>query len=216
MRLSCYHYLSIMLLTWQYDGAVMASVTFNHAHCTYILRKLLLLCPLQHDIPAAEPTISNVSMATRDSKRGNYLKFNELLTFSKQPAPPSPKDATRKIASWRAPIMMSTTLLLGLAVSLTHHFMITHLNSRPIEEAALSQKWISRFGTALAFLVKMFFTIAVGDAFVQRQWFNFHNQAYKVQDVDALTNILENVLNFFDSSVWFRNPLLTLVAIVSW
>ena len=112
---------------------------------------------------------------------------------------------------------MVAALLVGLAMALAHHFMCVRLNDTDLDQVGVSQTWISRFSTALAFLVKMFFVISVGVAFIQRQWLNFHHQPYRISDIDAVTGILGNVLEFLTLGlVWFRNPLLTILAIVSW
>lgn len=117
---------------------------------------------------------------------------------------------------WRAPAIMFATLLAGLGTALGHHFMNVSLNGKQVDQAGLSQSWVSRFSTSLAFLVQFFFATSVGVAFVQRQWLNFHRESYKIEEIDSLTGILGNIFNFFSGLVWLRNPILTMIAIVSW
>lgn len=118
--------------------------------------------------------------------------------------------------SWRAPLTMGVALLAGLGFSLAHHFMNQSLNGTPVTEVSISQTWVSRFGTALAFLVKMCFTVAVGVAYVQHQWWKSHRRAFSVRELDALTTVLSNVFSFVTSCVWLSSPLLTIVALISW
>jgi hypothetical protein len=118
--------------------------------------------------------------------------------------------------SWRAPLTILLTLAVGFGFALAHHEMGSHLNHKPIDEIWISQAWISRFGTGLAFLVKMTLAIGVGSAYVQRQWMHLHLQSFKIAEVDALTTVLGNAFNFCSSGVWFRYPMLTFVALLSW
>lgn len=118
--------------------------------------------------------------------------------------------------NWRAPAFILSTLAAGLALALGHHYMGVKLNNTPVEDVAVSQAWIFRFSTALAFLVKTTLAIAIGTAYVQQQWLRFHQDTFSLADVDALTSILGNVFSFFDSKIWLRNLKLTGIAIVLW
>lgn len=118
--------------------------------------------------------------------------------------------------SWRALLMITIAFTAGLGCAISHHFMGVRLHLRPVESISLSQAWISRFSTALAFLVKTALVISIGAAYTQRQWRGFSQQSFKTSDVDALTGVLGNIFNFFSSTIWFRHPVLTIVALVSW
>lgn len=126
------------------------------------------------------------------------------------------KGTLMNVASWRASATILSSLLLGLGIALAHHLMNSHLDQRPTHTVGLSQAWVSRFNTALAFLVKLAFTICVGATFVQRQWYSFHRHSFKVNEVDSITSVLGNALSFFDATVWIRNPLLAFAAAVAW
>ncbi|KAF7187316.1 hypothetical protein HII31_11404 [Pseudocercospora fuligena] len=118
--------------------------------------------------------------------------------------------------SWTAPITIISGLFIGLAIALAHHFMNSSLSGKTVESVSLSQAWVSRFATALAFLTKTAFVMSVGAAFMQHQWHRFHRQSYRIEEVDALTSVLGNILNLFSHKFWIRNPLLALMAIVAW
>jgi hypothetical protein len=92
----------------------------------------------------------------------------------------------------------------------------SHLNGKPVASIPVSQSWIFRFGTAFAFLVKVAFAVSVIASYVQYQWFKFHRQSFRVDEIDSLTGVLEDVLHFFRTHVFLRQPVLLLVAIVSW
>ncbi|PVH94144.1 hypothetical protein DM02DRAFT_693815 [Periconia macrospinosa] len=118
--------------------------------------------------------------------------------------------------SWRAPAIILSTLLIGLGIALAHHFMNVSLDNVSIKDVRVSQAWISRFSTALAFLTKLSFTTSIGASFVQHQWLRFHQQSFKVREVDAVTSVLTDLLSLFSSLVWFRHPILVLTALASW
>lgn len=122
----------------------------------------------------------------------------------------------RGVKRLRAPAVILSTLLVGLAVALAHHFMNVHLDKKSVENVRVSQAWISRISTGLAFLGKLLFTISVGASFTQRLWLRFHQQNFKISEVDAVTSILGNFPSFFSSLVWFRHPILVLTALTSW
>ena len=114
---------------------------------------------------------------------------------------------------------MISSLLLGLVLALVHHGMNEYLNNQLVDQTGrTSQQWTSRYAITLAFLIKSCFVACAGTAFVQRQWLSIstHQQSIKVKDLDNLSNGLINFFSLFAGSVWFSNPLLWLMAIISW
>ena len=89
------------------------------------------------------------------------------------------------------------------------------LADKRVGDLPVSQAWIFRFSAALAFLVKTALAIAVGTSYAQQQWLRFQRTTFILTDVNALTGVLGNALNFFGTAVWFTNPKLTLIALVS-
>jgi hypothetical protein len=118
--------------------------------------------------------------------------------------------------SWRAPLVILFALLAGLGFAIAHHLLGERLDGRPVADIPVSQAWVSRISTALAFSVKVALAVSVGTAYVQHQWLRFHEQSFKTKDVDALTGVLGNALSFIGSPIWLRHPLLTLMALISW
>ena len=154
-------------------------------------------------------------MKDANSERGKYAQI-ESHASSKQQRLSQPNEETQRPRSWRAPTSIVAALLLGLGVALAHHFMNRYLHGKPVSDVKVSQAWISRFNTALAFLANTAFNIGVGTAFVQRQWLRLHQQSFRVSEVDSLTSVLGNIFSFFSSSVWCRHPILLSIALVSW
>lgn len=130
-------------------------------------------------------------------------------------SPPSHHSPESK-KSWRAPLVILLALLAGTGCALAHHLMGSHLNGTPVADAPISQAWISRISTALAFSVKVALAVSVGTVYVQHQWLRIHSQSLKTKDVDALTSVLGNPLSFTSSIIWLRHPLLILIALISW
>ena len=150
-----------------------------------------------------------------DANKGRYIPVHGDRKSKKYHSGASSSSTSSKV-SWRAPIIILASLVLGLGVALAHHFMNARLNGRPVADVALSQSWVSRFGTALPFLVKLAFTTSVGAAFIQHQWLSFHRQSFRVKEIDAVTSVLGNALTFFTTKICARSVSLTLIALVSW
>lgn len=119
-------------------------------------------------------------------------------------------------SQWRAFFTIIISLLLGLAVALAHHFVNQYFDGKSVDRAPLSQSWVLRFGTGLAFLAKAAFVLSVGASYVQYQWLKLQSQAFRMDEIDSLTDILGNALNFVCSLVFFREPVVSLVAVVAW
>lgn len=138
-------------------------------------------------------------------------------TESFAPWKPVKDEITRSSGpSWRAPTTMLIALFLGLGLALAHHFMGVSLNGKPIARVGIAQAWIFRFGTALAFLVKLALATSVGAAYTQHQWQRLREQSFRISEVDALTSVLANAFNFLSSTIWLKHPVLALMALISW
>lgn len=154
-------------------------------------------------------------MAGTGSDEVRHSKAN-LSNIPEQATLLSPDKETTSGGSLRAPATILTALLFGLALALAHHFMNVGLNGKPVADVKLSQAWVSRFSTALAFLVKTAFTISISAVFIQRQWLSFHRQSFKIVDIDNVTSILQNPLGFLSRFIWLQTPILALIALMSW
>lgn len=125
-------------------------------------------------------------------------------------------DTAHVAQSWRAPFVILSTLLAGLVCALAHHFTNAYLSGQVVTDCAIPQAWVLRLQTVFAFLVKMFFTVSVGSAFVQRQWWKFHRQGFNVREIDAITTVLGDVFSLLTLSAWRKAPLLAVAALISW
>jgi hypothetical protein len=117
--------------------------------------------------------------------------------------------------------MKVCALILGFGVASAQHFLYTSLDGKPVSDVKISglhvsQAWISRISTGLAFLVKVALTISVGAAFVQHQWLRLQREPLRVKEIDTITSALGNFFCFFESAALYRNPVLAIMALVSW
>jgi len=134
------------------------------------------------------------------SSCSNSTSYHRVQPASKSPHAteqceiPEPGRATK--VSWRAPTTILLALLTGLGFALAHHFMGVSLDNKPVAEVGISQAWISRFSTALAFLVKLALATSVGAAYTQHQWQRLREQDFRTSDIDALTSVLVNAFSF--------------------
>lgn len=113
-------------------------------------------------------------------------------------------------------IIISCALIASLALALGHHFLYRRVQGRAINDVSISQSWMLRFGTDFAFLVSTTFGISVGTSYVQYQWLKLRRTSFRVDEIDCLTDVLKNALRFFYSLVFFKQPILFLMAVVAW
>lgn len=118
--------------------------------------------------------------------------------------------------SWRAPATMLCSLLLGFGIALAQHFTYLSLDKQPVSDVSLSQAWVARISTGLAFAAKVALTVCVGTAYVQHQWLRFQQTPFNVAEIDKVTGVLGNIFCFLESTVWYRYPMLAFMALIVW
>jgi hypothetical protein len=67
------------------------------------------------------------------------------------------------------------------------------LAGKLVDDLPVSQAWVFRFSAALS----------------------FQRCTFTLTEVDALTGVLGNAISFLGTAVWFTNPKLTIIALVS-
>jgi hypothetical protein len=111
---------------------------------------------------------------------------------------------------------MLSSLLSGIALSIGHHFFYAIFDGRRVDEVSISQTWIIRFGTGIAFIAKTLLVVAASIAFVQQQWSALARHQFKVRQIDTITSVLGNAFCFLESRLWLRFPILSIMAIIAW
>ena len=122
----------------------------------------------------------------------------------------------RHNASHRTVIIMSAGLLFGVVAAVGHHLWYSHWNGKVVETASWSQTWIKNFGTAFAFLVKMFLAIVTSTAFVQQFWITVRSKPVALGHVDSMFTVLQSALEFLSLQIWINNPILAFLAVITW
>lgn len=132
-------------------------------------------------------------------------------------ASPSPiYSASRKRIHWRAPAIMVSSLLVGFALVLGHHFFYQSLHLLPTREARFEQQLNTNIGTAFAFVVRMFFVISVATAYWQLFWHQVKARPTPVSTLDTLSSLIENALEFFSVRTLIHFPILAFMAVIIW
>jgi hypothetical protein len=110
---------------------------------------------------------------------------------------------------------MIAGLLAGIAFAIGHHFFYRRFEGQAVKSES-QQRWITRGGTAFAFLVKMSLAIATSTAYIQQAWKKLGERAMRVERVDAMFIGLRDLSAFVDLRLWLGNPALLALALITW
>jgi len=111
---------------------------------------------------------------------------------------------------------MGLTLISGVVWAVSHHFFYASYDKHRVDGAGLSQAWVVRIGTGMAFLVKTLLVVSATIAFTQHQWLTSRSKSFKIRQIDTISSILSNPLGFFQTRSWLHLPILSLLAVVTW
>ncbi|KIW34877.1 uncharacterized protein PV07_01624 [Cladophialophora immunda] len=116
---------------------------------------------------------------------------------------------------WRAPTVMGAGFLAGITLMASHHALYQSLSGQPADNALL-QLWAIRAGTALAFLSRLCLAVGTGVAYDQWMWVNLHAKPHEIGSLDSMFAILGNAFEFLAVRIWWRRPILALLAAMTW
>jgi hypothetical protein len=127
---------------------------------------------------------------------------------------------------WLAPTTMITSFLGGFLLALGHHLFYASRAGDIVPTGSYSflgttlqkQQFNTSVGTALAFLVKTFLSVAISVAYIQLFWLTAHRakQNPRLGDVDWVTSGLSNVFSLVYPNLWWKYPILGVSALVFW
>ena len=127
---------------------------------------------------------------------------------------------------WYAPAMMFGGVIAGTLLAIGHHLFYRILNNQPVSDGAFLNSPVSRqqaniaIGTALAFLVKACLVFAIALAFVQIFWTAVHTSSsvnpVRLGQLDSGYAALGNFWALFNLLLWWRYPILLLIASMAW
>ena len=124
------------------------------------------------------------------------------------------KTEIRKKLHWKIPATILLSLLIGILIAIAHHCVYQALEGTTVVSDE-QQRWVIRGGTAFAFLFKLFLTISTGTAYVQQLWLTVARRPADIDQVENMFDILKDVTGIVKLH-WFRNPILGLIALITW
>jgi len=164
---------------------------------------------MSSDNIAKYQAISSFSRPTDSSTpRVDHSQNLSGLSLRTLPRPRSP----RLIPYLSTPFL----LLCALSSAICQHCFYAHFSGHQVDQGVISQVWVIRIGTALAFLFKASMTAAIAGAFCQTSWYCFQNGSTTLGGLDAIFAVLQNPLKFFNRDMVFNKKLLSLFAILAW
>lgn len=113
-------------------------------------------------------------------------------------------------------LLLLTTLLLGIGLSFGHDAFYRYLDTREVNDVIISQTWVNRVGTALAFLVKTSLVACVTTAYVQLFWYKARNRSFALAKIDTLFALPADPWSFHDLALLLRVPDLLLLGLAMW
>jgi hypothetical protein len=112
-------------------------------------------------------------------------------------------------------ILMTGSLLSGVAIAIGHHLFYDYLNNR-IVQSQNQQEWFLRIGTGMAFLVRTLLSASIGIAYVQILWRTLRSKSVTIHGIDSLFGVSHNPWDFTTLELWTAAPALTIVAVIAW
>ena len=92
---------------------------------------------------------------------------------------------------WRIPTLMICCFVTGVTFALAHHFFYSHIDKHIVNDAS-QQQWVTRAGTAAAFIVKLPLATATSAAYTKWLWFQLRAETPKIERLDTMFSVLEN------------------------
>ena len=121
---------------------------------------------------------------------------------------------------------MFAALMFGILLAIGHHIFYNSLSGKPAatdnfqvlrgQLTVSKQKVAITIGTSFAFLIKAALTLAVSIAYTQIVWKTIKRQETSLLTINTLFSILGSLLSFLRVTVWWKYPLLLLLAITVW
>lgn len=78
------------------------------------------------------------------------------------------------------------------------------------------QRWVSRLGNGVAFIIKTLLTTSTSVAFVQWFWFRLRKTYTTLRKTDVLFGLIYDPANFLQIKYWVDSLPLGFLAIVTW
>jgi hypothetical protein len=125
-----------------------------------------------------------------------------------------------RISRW-TPWSILGFFVAGIFVAVGHHLFYSRLDGSLVRDSGdgspyLTQTWIIRYGTALAFFAKAMLASAVVVAYKQHMWINLRSKANTLTTIDAMFAATHDVYAALSPSLWLRARIPALMALITW
>ncbi|KAF9631158.1 hypothetical protein BFW01_g2020 [Lasiodiplodia theobromae] len=110
---------------------------------------------------------------------------------------------------------MVILLLIGISVSLGHHFYYEWLDGQEVQSRD-KQQWALRIGNAFAFLAKCCFCSAANIAFLQWLWKTLREKYISVQGIDAAFSATQTLVSFASREMLSKVKVGSVLALLTW
>jgi hypothetical protein len=127
-----------------------------------------------------------------------------------------PEHHHHTLRRYKSSIWMTLSWTCGIALAVGHHFFYVRFDNKRVDEISVSQAWIVRIGTGMAFAVQTLLVVSASIACAQQQWLLTRSKPFNVRQIDTVFSVLGNPLAFLQSRLWLRYPVLSLLAVVAW
>lgn len=129
---------------------------------------------------------------------------------------------------WRAPTTIIAALMCAIIFALGHHLFYQYLDgssaSSDVYDILGSNVSVQQLniavGTAFALLFKTSLDVALSSVFIQLVWRALSAKSdastIRLDALDAIFDVLTNIFALFEARVWWRYPLLFLLATTAW
>lgn len=116
---------------------------------------------------------------------------------------------------WFTPASMVFLLFVGFGSAVGHHVYYSSLDQQHAGSAA-QQQWVTRIGTALAFLTQATLAAAVLISRNQRVWVSLRDNFLSLYAIDALFSVTDNFFHFTNGEMIAHAKTATMMALVRW
>lgn len=113
---------------------------------------------------------------------------------------------------WYTPVSIVLLLILGIGSAVGHHVFYTILDGTP----ARKQEWVTRIGTALAFLCRASFAAAAEISRNQWLWVTLRERFMTLAGIDAMFGVTSDPTFFTNPDILKHAKLSTLMALLIW
>ncbi|KXT10354.1 hypothetical protein AC579_9159 [Pseudocercospora musae] len=127
---------------------------------------------------------------------------------------------------WLAPVTILSSLIGGTCLAIAHHLFNSSLKGTLVDAdpyelvnfEVTQQQINTAVGTALAFLSRSCLVVALSTAYTQAFWWTITRDCAtaRLSTIDVLYSVLSNFWNLFKARMWWKHPLLLLMALVIW